>query len=187
MARFAIFPVLIFMALSASSGSAFAQEELTHHGEVYALASGVASDAFPREQPQHQRTAGGFRLGGVWKPTASLGLVSDVGRYAASNSTDNFSFTTIMFGARLYGHETLRTSGFLHMMGGMDRLALTTAAGESAHWHFLWGFGAGFDIRLRGGFVFRAGEADLLLSGSNSQGPLGGRISSGFAYRFGQQ
>jgi hypothetical protein len=185
-ARLAIFPVLIFVVLSASSGSAFAQEELTHRGEVYALASGVASDAFPREQPQHQRTAGGFRLGGAWKPTSSFGLVSDVGRYAASNSTNSFSFTTIQFGARLYGHETLRTSGFLHMMGGANRFALANAAGVSAHWHPMWEFGAGFDVRLRGGFVFRAAEADLLLSGSNSQGPLGGRLSSGFAYRFGQ-
>lgn len=186
MARLAIFSTLMFIVISAFSGSAFAQEELTHRGEVYALASGVASDAFPREQPEHQRTAGGFRLGGVWKPTASFGLVSDVGRYAASNSTGSFSFTTIMFGARLYGRETLRTSGFLHMMGGANRLVLSNTAADSTQWHAMWGFGAGFDIRLRGGFVFRAGEADLLLSGRNSQGPLGGRISSGFAYRFGQ-
>jgi hypothetical protein len=179
------FGILLFAVFLASF--AFAQEPFTHSGEIYALASAGASDTFPQESTGDKRSAAGFRLGGVWKPAPFIGLVADFGRHSASNSSDSFSFTTIMIGPRVYSHETFHLSGFAHLLGGVHRTAVTVASGPSTEWRSLWSAGAGVDIRLKGGLAFRAVEGDLMLVG-HSPGPLlGGRISSGFVYRFGQK
>lgn len=180
MVRVAIFLFAVFLA-----SSAFAQEELTHSQEIYALASAAASDTFPQEiNTGAKRSAAGFRLGGTWMLKPSLGLVADFGRHSASNSSDSFSFTTFMIGPRFYSHETFRMSGFAHLLGGAQRTALTVASGPSTEWGSLWSAGAGVDIRLKGGLVFRAVEGDLMLVGHSPSPLIGGRISSGFAYRF---
>lgn len=179
------FGILLFAFFLASS--AFAQEAVTQSGEIYALASAVASNTFPQEGTGNTRSAAGFRLGGVWKPAPFVGLVADFGRHSASSSSDSFTFTTIMIGPRVYSHETFHLSGFAHLLGGAHRTAVTVSSRPSTEWRSLWSAGAGVDIRLKGGLVFRAVEADVMAVGHSPSPLLGVRISSGFAYRFGQK
>ena len=182
MVRFGILMFAVFLA-----SSAFAQEQVKQSAEIYALASAVASNTFPQDGTGGRPSAVGFRLGGVWKPAPFVGLVADFGKQSRSSSSANFSFTTIMIGPRAYSPETFHMSGFAHLLGGAHRTAVTGASGPSTEWRSLWSAGAGVDIRLKGGLAFRAVEVDLMVVG-HSPAPLGGgRLSSGFVYRFGQK
>ena len=182
MVRFGILLFAVFLA-----SSAFAQESVTQSAEIYALASAVASNTFPQNSTGGRPSVAGFRLGGVWKPAPFVGLVADFGRQSRSNSSDSISFTTILIGPRVYSHETLHMSGFAHLLGGVHRTAVTATARPSSEWRSLWSAGAGVDIRLKGGLAFRAVEADVMVVGHSPAPLLGGRLSSGFVYRFGQK
>lgn len=149
-------------------------EQPNRPGEIYALASALGGEDIPGSTP-----AAGFRIGGAWRPSPSTGLVADFGRHFVSDS--HASFTTFMAGPRFYSGEHYRTSGFVQFLLGAQWTAFMGASSQPTDWNFVLAPGAGVDFRLTNRLVFRAVEVDLHLS----RGPGLARISSGFAFRFG--
>lgn len=172
MTRSGLFLICVFTVFSVPK--ALAQEELAHHAEVYALASSWGGQDIPGGGP-----AAGFRIGGAWRPSPEVSLVGDFSRHFVSDR--HASFTTLMAGPRLHSGEQYRMSGFVQVLTGSQRSALNGASGQQVGWNYVLAPGAGVDIRLTDRLVFRPLEVDLTLT----RGPGILRVSSGFAFRFG--
>lgn len=165
-----LIPIIVVLL---SCGASAQQEQTSLPGEIYALASALGG-----QDIRGSTIAAGFRIGGAWKPSPSLGLVADFARHFVTDS--HASFTTLMAGPRVSSGEHYRTSGFAQLLLGAQRTAFTGTPGQT-DWNYVLAPGAGVDFRLTDRLVFRALEVDLHLS----RGPGVARISSGFAFRFG--
>jgi len=165
--------LIITLAVGLWVSVAYAQREpITSPGELYALASASGGEDIPGGTP-----AGGFVVGGAWRPYPRVGLVADFGRHFASGA--GFSANTFMAGPRLYSEEHYRMSGFVQILVGSQQ---TVLSGQPARWDYVLAPGAGADIRLSDMVVWRALQVDLTLT----RAPGLPRVSSGFAFRFGR-
>jgi hypothetical protein len=161
----------VFLFLITLTGTGFAQEQQKDNsGEIFALAS-VAGGNIPGSM-----NAAGFCLGGAWKPSPRVGLVGDFRRHIVSDS--HVSFNTYLAGARLYGEERYRLSGFFQILTGAEQ---TTFSNQPGDWTYVLAPGVGADIRLTNSIAWRLIQADLTLN----RGPGILRVSSGFVFRFG--
>ena len=130
-------------------------------------------------------SATGFRFATTWKPAPRFGLVADFASQSGSSSSQEFSFNTLMGGPRVYSGEGIRLSGFLQALGGVYKSSVTVNARKSTDWNYIWGGGAGFDIRVTNHIALRPLEYDLLWAGSDPAPLLIARVSSGVVFRFG--
>jgi opacity protein-like surface antigen len=167
--RHHIFSAVLVIGLA---GSALSQTT-NHSWEVHAQVSQTNTNLIFGE------SAVGFRLGTAWKPSPSFGLVADFSSQPNSGSKE-ISFTSFMGGPRVYSDERYRLSGFLQALAGAYR----SATRQSTSWNYIWGAGAGVDIRVTEHVALRPLEFDLMLLGSNPSGVLAARASSGLVFRF---
>ena len=166
--------ISILVVFGLLTSAAFAQREQPERtGEIYALASASGGSDIPGAT-----SAGGFCIGGAWKPSARLGLVADFSRHFASDA--HASFDTFTAGPRIISREHNRLSGFVQVLTGGER---STLAGQPADWNYVVAPGVGADIRLTDNLVWRAVQVDLTLT----QGPGLLRVSTGLVFRFGSR
>jgi hypothetical protein len=171
MGRFFIVAAVVFGSVSAGWA-----QNTNHSWEVYAQASRTNTDLIFAE------SAIGFRVGTVWKPEPSFGVVADFALQPDSGSKEH-SFTSLLGGPRFYSPEHYRLSGFLQALGGAYRAGVP---GQSAHWDYMWGGGTGVDIRLAEHIALRPLEFDLMFIGGDAGPLLTARGSSGIVFSFGR-
>ena len=166
-------------------GTSYAQENQNADRDldVYVQFSGVNIDNLTATGGPNTSLAKGFDLGSVWYPVRNIGLVGDFGYHHVSDSSSEFSVTTIMGGPRYWSGERYRLSCYGQFLLGSARLSHKGSFNAGTHWEGTSALGGGIEVRVTDRIVLRPIELDLMLVGLGNNAVGSGRIATGVVYR----
>lgn len=129
----------------------------------------------------------GFNASIAYNVTDSIGIVGDIGYYHGSPSGVSLNDTSYAFGPRFSFRQSEKAVPFVQALFGGSHLSASFGGFSGSVNPFLFAFGGGVDVPLKGDKIAFRPEFDYVGQRANGSTLNGVRIGAGIVFHIGQK
>ncbi|HKW89627.1 MAG TPA: outer membrane beta-barrel protein [Candidatus Acidoferrales bacterium] len=129
----------------------------------------------------------GFNASIAYNVTDVIGIVGDIGYYHGSPSGVSLNDTSYAFGPRFSFRKSDKATPFVQALFGGSHLSASFGGASGSTNPFLYSFGGGVDVPMKGGKIAFRPEFDYVGQRVNGTTLNGVRIGAGIVFNIGQK